>query len=61
MKLKTSGLAESTIKHVSYRLEVLNKHCDLNNPTEVARYIASMKVSNAYKDTFVKNYDYYVL
>jgi len=60
IKLKSIGLSESTLEHVSYRLSYLARHCDLDNPEEVSRFIANMKVSNAYKDTFVKSYNYYV-
>jgi len=59
IRLKNNGKAESTLKHVSYRLTYLARHCDLNNAEEVCRFIAEIHVSNAYRDTFVKSYSYY--
>ena len=60
MKLKARGLSENTLKIVSYRLKYLSRYVDLDNPKEVNEFIANMKVSNNYKDTFVKSYAYYV-
>ncbi|MCJ7422692.1 hypothetical protein MUP01_00265 [Candidatus Bathyarchaeota archaeon] len=59
-RLKGSGLAESTLKHVSWHLSFLARYCDLDNPTEVAGFLANMKGANSYKDTFVKSYSAYV-
>jgi integrase/recombinase XerD len=58
--MKNRGLSENTLKIVSYRLKVLSEHCDLDNPEDVNRFIASMKGSNNYKRTFVLSYGYYV-
>jgi len=60
IKLKFVGLAENTLKAVSYRLSYLAKHSDLDNPDEVAQFIASMSHKNSYKDSMVKAYNYYV-
>ena len=60
IKLKSSGLAESTLRPVSYELSRMAKHCDLDNPDDVKNYIANMKGANSYKDVFVKSYSYYV-
>jgi len=59
-RLKGSGLAESTLKHVSWHLSFLAGHCDLDSPVEVADFLANMKGANSYKDTFVKSYNTYV-
>ena len=60
IKLKSSGLAESTLRPVSYELSRMAKHCDLDNTDDVKNYIANMKGANSYKDVFVKSYSYYV-
>jgi hypothetical protein len=58
IKLKSSGLAESTLRRVSYELYRLAKHCDLDNTDCVKNYIANMKGANSYKDVFVKTHSY---
>jgi hypothetical protein len=58
IKLKGAGLAESTLRRVSYELSRLAKHCDLDNTDDVKNYIANMKGANGYKDVFVKTYSY---
>ena len=58
IKLKGSGLSESTLRRVSYELSYLAKRCDLDNPDDVNSCIASMKGANSYKDVFVKTYSY---
>ena len=60
IKLKGSGLAESTLRRVSYELSRMAKHCDLDNTDDVKSYIADMKGANSYRDVFVKTYSYYV-
>ena len=59
-RLKGSGLAESTLKHISWHLSFLARYCDLDSPAEVADFLANMKGANSYKDTFVKSYNAYV-
>ena len=59
IKLKGSGLAESTLRRVSYELSRLAKHCNLDNSEDVNNWIANMRGSNSYKDVFVKSYSYY--
>lgn len=59
IKLKGSGLAESTLRRVSYELSYLAKRCDLDNSDDVNSCIASMKGANSYKDVFDKTYSYY--
>jgi integrase len=58
--MKAQGLSENTLRIVSYRLKVLSKHCDLDNPEQINAFIANLRASNNYKDTFVKSYAYYV-
>jgi integrase len=60
IKLKGSGLAESTLRRVSYELSRMAKQCDLDNTDDVKSYIADMKGANSYRDVFVKTYSYYV-
>jgi hypothetical protein len=50
IKPKGSGLAESTLRRVSYELSRLAKHCDLDNTDDVKNYIADIKGANSYKD-----------
>jgi hypothetical protein len=57
-ELKCSGLAESTVKHVFGHLSYLARHCNLDNPDEVAGFVANMKGSDSYKSTFVKSYSH---
>ena len=59
IRLKGSGLAESTLRRVSYEPSYLAKRCDLDNSDDVNSCIASMKGANSYKDVFVKTYNYY--
>ena len=47
--MKARGLSENTLKIVSYRLKVLSKHCDLDNPEQVNTFIANLRASNSYK------------
>jgi len=59
-KIKALGKSENTLKIVAYRLKVLKRNCDLNNPESVNKFLAELKASNSYKDTFIKSYAYYV-
>ena len=61
IRLKGSGLAESTLKHVSWHLSHLARFCDINDVEAVKNFIANMKGFNSYKDTFVKSYNNYVV
>lgn len=61
IKLKGSGLAESTLRRVSYELSRLAKHCNLDNSEDVNNWIANMRGSNSYKDVFVKSYSLFYL
>ncbi len=60
LKLKSQGLSENTLKIVAYRLKVLWRNCNLDDPESVNNFIANMKASNSYKKTFVQSYAYYV-
>jgi integrase len=60
IKLQSLGREKATLKHVSYRLTVLTKHCSLDDPEQVNTFIATQPWSNSYKDTFVKSYSHYV-
>jgi integrase len=60
VKLKNLGKSENTLKIVAYRLKVLNRNCNLEDPESVNKFLANLKASNSYKDTFVKSYGYYV-
>jgi|GEM_PF-6090646 len=53
LKLKGTGLAESTLEKTSYRLTRLGKLCDLANPEETKLSIASLKVANSEKQSYV--------
>lgn len=43
IKLQSLGREKGTLEHVSYRLSVLAKHCNLDNPDEVSEFIANQK------------------
>ena len=58
-KLKTKGYSERTLKGYSKRLRMLNKNCNINNPTEISEYLASKDWSNAYKEGVVNAYVHY--
>jgi len=53
------GLAESTLKSISYSLKQLSRHADLNNPESVKEHIANMEVSNSTKIKLCFAYDIY--
>jgi len=63
LKAKSNGLAENTLKSISYSLKQISKHADLNNPEEVKIYIANATktngepLSNATKAKLVFCYD----
>jgi integrase len=60
LKLKRSGLAESTVKNVSNQLLHLARYCDLDVPEQVKGFIADKNVENSYNHSLVKCYNYYV-
>lgn len=49
IKLKKSGLSESTLRGMSYHLKHLAEHCDLNNEESIKEYIANKRCNNFYK------------
>lgn len=51
---------QSTIKQVTKRLKRLTKKCDTTNPEAVKAYIASLKVSNAFKESLIETYAIYM-
>ncbi len=59
IKLQSSGVSPSTLKHVSYKLRFLAKYVNLNDTEAVNRFIAGMNTANSYKNTVVKAYAYY--
>lgn len=46
----------TTIKQVVKRLKRLKKSCDTANPEALKAYVASLKVSNAYKECLIEAY-----
>jgi len=59
IKLKNRGLAENTLRNYEYRLNRLAQAVDLDNSDQVLKYIANLKGSNCYRETFVKAYIHY--
>jgi integrase len=51
---------QTTIKQVTKRLKRLTKTCDTTNPEAVKIYIASLNVSNAYKESLIETYAIYM-
>ena len=59
LRLKSEGLAESTLEGIAKRLRHLNRHTDLQNPLEVKSYISGLKATNGYKQSLVLAYQHY--
>jgi integrase/recombinase XerD len=57
--LKNRGLADDTLRNYFYRLKVLCKNVNLDSPEQVLSFIANLKGSNQYKESFVKAYTHY--
>ncbi len=58
--LKKNGYAEKTIEGYSKKLKHLDGNTDLDNPETVKIYLATLKVSNTYKEALVNSYQHYV-
>jgi integrase len=54
------GKAESTILSTSKNLGYLDRHCSLDDPENVAQFIASLSGAGSYKANLVKAYNHYV-
>jgi len=61
IKLKNRGLAEGTLRNISFNLKHLAKHTNLDNPESVKEYIAKKDCANSFKTNLVKAYNYYAL
>jgi len=59
LESRKRGLAENTLKSISFSLKQLSRNADLNNSDSVKEYIADMKVSNATKIKLCFAYDIY--
>jgi len=59
IKLKASGLEQSTLRNISYQLARLDKLADLIHPEEVKLAIAELPNANSYKRNLVKAYNYF--
>ena len=59
IKLKGAGLAEGTLRNISFCLAKISRHANLDNPEEVKLFIANLKVANSYKQNLCKAYNYY--
>jgi len=59
LESKHRGLAENTLRTISYSLKQLSRNADLNNPESVKGHIANMNVSNATKTKLCFVYDIY--
>jgi len=60
LKLKNLGKAESTIQSTSKNLDYLDRHCNINEPNDVAKFIANLNGAGSYKANLVKAYNHYV-
>jgi len=59
IKLKSAGLAEGTLRNVSYCLVKIARHVCIDKPEEVKMFIANLEVANSYKQNLCKAYNYY--
>ena len=59
IQLKSAGLAEGTLRNISFCLAKISSHVNLENPEEVKLFIANLKVANSYKQNLCKAYNYY--
>jgi len=57
--MKNDGLAESTLKTVSHKLNQISRNANLLNPSEVKTYIANTNVTNATKQKLADSYNYF--
>ena len=60
LKLGNLGRAESTLQSTSQCLDYLDRHSNLNEPENVAKFIANLKGAGSYKANLVKAYNHYV-
>jgi hypothetical protein len=58
LKLKTTGLSESTIKKTDERLSYLGRNADQTKPEKAKVFITQMNQANSYKQRIVKAYNY---
>ena len=58
-ELKKEGKADATIKNVGKALNVLAKHCDLDDPESVRTFLATLDRKNGYKKQLAYSYDKY--
>jgi len=61
IKLKNRGLADGTLRNISFNLKHLAKHSNLDNPESVKEYIAKKNCANSQKMNLVKSYNYYAV
>jgi integrase len=61
IKLRRKGLAEGTLRNISFNLKHLAKHTNLDNPEAVKEYIAKKRCANSFKMNLVKAYNYYAV
>ena len=61
IKLKNRGLAEGTLRNISFNLKHLAKHSNLDNPESVKEYIAKKNCANSQKTNLAKAYNYYAV
>jgi len=54
------GKATGTLKAYGYRLSTIAKYEDLNDPEKVKGFIANIEGSNAYRESYVKAYNWFV-
>lgn len=58
-KLKQAGKADATIKNIGKCLNVLDIHCNLNNPDSVLSFVATADKSQGYKRNLIMAYEHY--
>ncbi len=61
LKLKASGLKNSTLKNINWILTRLNDETDLTEPEQIKLYIANLQVANSYKQNMLKAYNYFAI
>jgi integrase len=61
IKLENRGLAEGTLRNLSFNLKHLAAHANIDDPESVNAFIAKKSCANSQKMNLVKAYNYYAL
>jgi hypothetical protein len=61
IKLENRGLAEGTLRNLSFNLKHLAAYANIDDPESIRAFIAKKAYANSQKMKLVKAYDYYAL